>query len=1050
MTSTISIHDPRCREAAAELLRRHLKLEHEANITSAVRNFLTITGLVESGEITEEIPPGPGSRRAIDLAALNTYIESKRRIGVPAGIAPDPENVRQLDDYLEEAHAKRGVSRMGVLTDGKRWLLRWRGAGAVRTAYPYAFILEDAGQWFALYEWLRDKALSAFENEPPARANIPNHFSSRSPAWEREIADLRILKDAARESPILAETVAVKQRLWQTLLTTALGERSQTPEQLDDLFIRHTYLSIVTGVIVQASFGVDIRRLAETNPADLLRGGTFRDEVGVQGVIESDFFAWPIEVGGEQVIRDIARRAARFDWRSAEADVAAILYETVIPPNERRKLGEYYTPPWLADAMIEEIVADPLEQRALDPSCGSGTFIAALAARFIAAAQRANLPPRETLDRLMESVAGIDVHPVAVHLARSAWALAAKPAIEAVAQEGGDAAVSVPVYLGDSLLLRFRAGDMLAENEVRIPLDDGAKSEIVFPRSLVDRADAFDRLMNDLSRAVESGGDPVGALDAHAMSDDERRVMERAAELMRRLHEEGRNHIWAYYARNLLRPLILTRSKVDILIGNPPWINYRDTFDILRSELERQSKMEYGIWVGGRYATHQDVAGLFFARCVDLYLRDGGLIGFVMPHSALQTGQHAKWRSGEWRSTSGGPGNTRILAVRFSYKTAWDLERLEPNTFFPVPACVAFAERAGEYEKASPLAGQVEQWLGKTDSPDVRRELVPIIDTSARGASPYANRAKQGASIVPRRFFFVEEVESRVIMRALPLITVKPRASGHDKEPWRSLDLDDITEWSYEKSHLFDVHLGETVAPYATLPPLQALLPIKRGETAISVDPNGVGGIRYAAMDERMRRRWRMVSDLWEERKEPTNKLSLLEQLDYRSKLSAQLAWRRNPDDLPIRIVYTSAGRPTAALLSDDHAVVESKLFWVACRNTQEANYLLAVINSDALARDVNKYTTPNWAGNTRDLQKHLWKLPIPQFDPRRRRHAAVADAGKAAAEGAARQLAALQEARPGLTSAVARRELRKWLAESDEGHAVESAVGRLLRGAGA
>ena len=165
--------------------------------------------------------------------------------------------------------------------------------------------------------------------------------------------------------------------------------------------------------------------------------------------------------------------------------------------------------------------------------------------------------------------------------------------------------------------------------------------------------------------------------------------------------------------------------------------------------------------------------------------------------------------------------------------------------------------------------------------------------------------------------------------------------------------------------------------------------------------------------------------------------------------MSAQLAWRLNPDDLPIRIVYTSAGRPTAALLSDDHAVVESKLFWVPCRNTQEANYLLAVINSDTLARDVNKYTTPNWAGNTRDLQKHLWKLPIPQFDPRRRRHAAVADAGKAAAEGAARRLAALQEARPGLTSAVARRELRKWLAESDEGRAVESAVGRLLRAAG-
>ena len=1048
MTNQPKMDDPRCREAAAELLRRHVDYEPEANITSAVRNFLTITGLVESGMIAEEVAPAPGSAKSVDLTALNAYIEVKRRIGVPAGMVPDPDNVAQLDDYLEQAHAASGVTRMGVLTDGKRWLLRWRGMGPVRTAPPYSFTLESADRGGALYEWLRDMALSSFENEPPARENIPNYFSPRSPAWEREVAALRSLKEEAERSPKTAETIAVKQRLWRTLLTTALGELSRSTEELDALFLRHTYLSIITGIIVQASFGIDIRRIAETDPADLLRGGRFRSDVGLQGVIESDFFAWPIEVGGEQVARDIALRAARFDWRNAPPDVAAILYETVIPAEERRTLGEYYTPQWLARAMIEELVTDPLEQRALDPSCGSGTFIAELTARFIAAANRAGLPPRETLDRLMDAVTGIDVHPVAVHLARSAWALAAKPAIEAVAQEGGNADVSVPVYLGDSLLLRFRAGDMIAENEVRIPLDDGKNSELVFPRSLVDRADAFDRLMNDLSRTVESGGDPVAALDAHEMSDDERRVMERAAAMMRRLRDEGRNHIWAYYARNLLRPLILTRNKVDVLIGNPPWITYNKTNDTLRSELERQSKAEYGIWVGGKDAANQDAACLFFARCVDLYLRDGGLIGFVMPHSALQSGQHAKWRSGEWRSTSGGPGNTRILTVRFSYKTAWDLEGLEPNTFFPMPASVAFAERAGEYAKASPLAGQAERWLGSAGSPDVRREPVPIIDTSAPPVSPYAKTSLRGADIWPRRLICVEEIESSAIMQAVPLVTVNPRIRSNDKH--KDFDLSELTGQSYERIHLFDVYLGETIAPYTVLAPTKALLPLKRGDTQLPADPAGVGGVNLAALDERMRARWRLVSSMWDDVKTKGNARTLLGRMNYHKALQNQLDWRRNPNGNPLRIVYTSAGQPTAALLLDDEAIVDTKLFWVACRNLQEVNYLLAIINSETLALDVNKYTTPNWSGKTRDLQKHLWKLPIPRFDPRRRRHAAVADAGKAAAEGAGRLLAALQDARPRLTSTVARRELRRWLAASDEGRAVENAVRRLLRGAGA
>ena len=58
--------------------------------------------------------------------------------------------------------------------------------------------------------------------------------------------------------------------------------------------------------------------------------------------MESDFFAWPPEVGGLPLLRTLARHIARFDWRRAPTDIAAILYETVIPPDERRQLGEYY------------------------------------------------------------------------------------------------------------------------------------------------------------------------------------------------------------------------------------------------------------------------------------------------------------------------------------------------------------------------------------------------------------------------------------------------------------------------------------------------------------------------------------------------------------------------------------------------------------------------------------------------------------------------------------------------------------------------------------
>ena len=112
---------------------------------------------------------------------------------------------------------------------------------------------------------------------------------------------------------------------------------------------------------------------------------------------------------------------------------------------------------------------------------------------------------------------------------------------------------------------------------------------------------------------------------------------------------------------------------------------------------------------GGRYATHQDVAGLFFAPSVDLYLKDEGVIGFVLPHSALQAGQYSKWRGGQWRDENTG----RSVQVDFTLKPAWDLERLEPNNFFPVPALVVFARKCPPDSVGRPLAGSVERGLGR-------------------------------------------------------------------------------------------------------------------------------------------------------------------------------------------------------------------------------------------------------------------------------------------------------------------------------------------------
>ena len=69
MAIHINIGDPKYRNAAEQILRRHDNFEPEANITSAVRDFLILTGLARSEEMVEENPPSEASRRAVDLTA---------------------------------------------------------------------------------------------------------------------------------------------------------------------------------------------------------------------------------------------------------------------------------------------------------------------------------------------------------------------------------------------------------------------------------------------------------------------------------------------------------------------------------------------------------------------------------------------------------------------------------------------------------------------------------------------------------------------------------------------------------------------------------------------------------------------------------------------------------------------------------------------------------------------------------------------------------------------------------------------------------------------
>ncbi len=145
----------------------------------------------------------------------------------------------------------------------------------------------------------------------------------------------------------------------------------------------------------------------------------------------------------------------------------------------------------------------------------------------------------------------------------------------------------------------------------------------------------------------------------------------------RRSSSAGRNGIWPFVLRNLIRPVWLSRpdQRADVLIGNPPWVAYRHLSPEMKPRL-RDACRAMNLWVGGVLATQQDISALFWARGAERYLKPGGTIAFVLPYAALNRPAFAGLRRGSYGSAE--RADHRRLEPRAAARDLPDL-RLRPD-----------------------------------------------------------------------------------------------------------------------------------------------------------------------------------------------------------------------------------------------------------------------------------------------------------------------------------------------------------------------------------
>jgi len=443
------------------------------------------------------------------------------------------------------------------------------------------------------------------------------------------------------------------------------------PAQL--LFAVHTYYAILIKLLASEIVSFfnpwmtrQVEKLQSANTSaklkreleELEQGGVFHT-LGITNFLEGDLFAWYLATWSAPVEKLVRAMVTKLDLYNPgtfsedpaqSRDLLKKLYQQLFPKSVRHDLGEYYTPDWLAEYVLNELgyEGDP-DKRLLDPACGSGTFLVMAINRirrwYDLNREKCAYDEGDLLKKILTNVIGFDLNPLAVMAARTNYLVAIKDLIRHVDK------VEIPVYLCDSIMTPAEYGDLFSGaslgNVAKVPCSAMKPPHLLVPKEIAKSpkdvakyADVLEQCVKNayapnefLSRCRDEGLN-ITATDAHIALYKE----------LIKLDKANKNGIWARIIKNNFAPLFV--GCVDYVAGNPPWVNWES----LPAEYREDSlKLWQAYGMTARAGSKQfelgkqkrELSALFTYACVDKFLPFGAKLGFVITQSIFKT------RSGE-------------------------------------------------------------------------------------------------------------------------------------------------------------------------------------------------------------------------------------------------------------------------------------------------------------------------------------------------------------------------------------------------------------------
>ncbi|WP_042198152.1 Eco57I restriction-modification methylase domain-containing protein [Paenibacillus camerounensis] len=740
------------------------------------------------------------------------------------------------------------------------------------------------------------------------------------------------------------------------------------PERVMKSYSQHLYLVILCRVIVARSLRLDSGKVIDDSLIkEIITGDIVKNSLRVSNYVESDYYSWMLSLlyidEFVAIAKEIYFYIKEYDFNHVDKiNLFHLIFEEIIPADARKENGQTSTPDSLSTNIFKRI--RPLlrsDSKILEPAVGTGVIFGEAIRQLQILLETQNVPKVQQIKTIQQNIVGFDVDPIAVILSKGIWLMTNNELLS----EAMDV-ITIPIYHTDSLIEKA-----IDQEIIEVKLDDEF-GFITIPQLIAKSHSALAKLYKKcdqlaLSALTNNNLDTIlRRIDIHNILDEDikgideflLRTLQEATNILIRYFFKKRSQvndgIWQFMLLNTSVPKGL-RNEFDFIVSNPPWLAMSSLPNVkYGGKLELMAK-RYKIKPTGETAHHTEIATIFMLICIDNYLKMDGTAAFILPGTIMNGDQHYGFRKAAF---------SEIVPIQFD--ELWEI----PNGLskFKVKSCVLFCtkilsdNKGFSYRELQSLDEHENVQLAQLYLVELNKKNAYSTNSTIASAitSPYLDKFRQGADLMPRTAVFVETLNKNAGIN-VTISTSKYAVNNKNNKKLKGRVFKGIINQRF----LHRTVISEMLLPFFILSDdLTVALPVEISEEIelLNTEDLLLAGENYSA-------EWfAQFDDLPEFRNN-----SFRKGIDVRGKLSQQMFYKNEV------LVHMGAGgsQPCAAIQLNDKTnpakfIADQTTYVAPFDNLDEARYVVAFINSDYINAAIKDFQAEG--GFT---ERHVHKLPL-------------------------------------------------------------------------